>query len=284
MDYTIISLFCIIVCYSFTDRNIMLSSGLLNWNDKQLNEQYNFFKIYKDLNLITATSILTYIININGSIGLIPTNSTINAEQYQSNIHQNLNLPAYPCIFCDATIGSCNNLGDRLEAVFNNKEMFINDLISRSIKYDWNGYTIDFEPDVNIDNIKTTNLMIDLAFQLSKYNKKLFIWINYNVDALYPFNISSLMKYNNIKFLTMNTYYCDYNTFISEASNAIIHAYSLSKFGFGLLTYESNSVIKEDELNKIILWLKIYNNSFLSLWASKIPPNWFIPLNNFLMS
>ena len=270
----------VLCCYSLN--NILLSSGLYNWNDKQLDEQYNYFRNYKNLNLITQSSILAYVINIDGMIELIPTNSSIDAEQYQYNISRNLNLYAYPCIFCDATIGFCNNFDDKINAVFKNQQRFIDDLINRSIKYNWSGYTIDFEPDRSIDGSKTTDLMVDLAKNLNKYNKKLYIWINYGVDAMIPFNISHLMNINNIILLAMNTYSCNYNSFIDIASTMIIHSKSIDRIGFGLLTYEKYQIISEDILVKIIIWLNITKISFLSLWASIIPPNWYVPLNNFM--
>jgi hypothetical protein len=255
---------------------------LYNWTDKQLDEQYNYFKIYKEMNLITDSSILAYVINMNGSIGLNPTYSTVNAEEYQYKISNNLKLPAYPCIFCDATIGFCNNLNERLLNVFNNQKYFIDDLIFRSIKYNWSGYTIDFEPDGSIDSVKSTNLIVDLANQLNKYNKKLYIWTNFYINSLYPFNMSHLIHHNNIIFITMNTYNLNYDLFINEASNAMINSRSLNNIGFGLLTYDNSKIINEDSISKIINWLNIFNTSTISLWASKIPPNWYIPINNYL--
>jgi hypothetical protein len=255
---------------------------LYNWTDKQLDEQYNYFKIYKEMNLISDSSILAYVININGSIGLNPTHSTTNAEEYQYKISNNLKLPAYPCIFCDATIGFCNNLNERLLNVFNNQKYFIDDLIFRSLKYNWSGYTIDFEPDESIDSVKSTNLIVDLANQLNKYNKKLYIWTNFYINSLYPFNMSHLIHHNNIIFITMNTYNLNYDLFINEASNAMINSKSLNNIGFGLLTYDNSKIINEDSISKIINWLNIFNTSTISLWASKIPPNWYIPLNNYL--
>ena len=271
---------CILYCYSLN--SVLLSSGLYNWNDKQLDEQYNYFRNYKNLNLITQSSVLAYVINFDGMIELISTNSSTNAEQYQYNISHNLNLLAYPCIFCDATIGFCNNFDDKINAVFKNQQRFIDDLVDRSIKYNWSGYTIDFEPDRSIDGNKTTNLMIDLAKNLNKYNKKLYIWINYGVDVMIPFNVNHLMNIHNIVLLTMNTYSSEYNSFIDTASSMIIHSKALDRIGFGLLTYDRNQVISEDILLKIIKWLNVTNISLLSLWASTVPPNWYIPLSNFL--
>jgi len=263
-------------------RSILLSSGLYNWTDKQLEQQYNYFSVYKRLNLITESSILTYVINIDGMIELIPTNSQIDAEQYQYNISRSLNLPAYPCIFCDASIGFCSGFDDKINAVFKNQQRFIDDLINRSIKYNWSGYTIDFESDRSINGTLTTNLMIQLAKNLNIYNKKLYIWINYGVDVIEPFNISHLMNIHNIVLLTMNTYNNDYNMFIDVAASMIIHSKSFDRIGFGLLTYDRSQVISEDILFKIITWLKVVNITLLSLWASTIPPNWFLPLNNFM--
>jgi len=273
-------IFMIVNCYSL--KSILLSSGLYKWSDKQLDQQYNYFSVYKKLNLVTETSILTYVINTDGMVELIQTNSSIDAEQYQYNISKNLNLPAYPCIFCDASIGFCSGFDDIINAVFKNQQRFIDDLIERSIKYNWSGYTIDFEPDRSINGSLTTNLMVQLAKNLEIYKKKLYIWINYGVDVIEPFNISHLMTIHNIVLLTMNTYNSDYNLFIETASSMIIHSKSLDRIGFGLLTYDRTQVISEDSMMKIVAWLKVVNISLLSLWASTIPPNWFLPLNNYM--
>jgi len=274
------------------NNTIILSSGLYNWSSGQLNEQYNFFKVYKNLNIITASSILTYVINSDGNIDLIPTSnySNIDAEQYQYKISTDLNLPAYPCIFCDATIGFCTNFDDISEKIFKNQIKFINDLIDRSIKYNWSGYVIDFESDRPIDNYKLTNLMIDLGNALYKYNKRLYIWIEYSTYTYYPFNISRLIDHNNIYLLTMNTYNSNYNMFIDLASSLMIHSKSFNRIGYGMITYDNMKMINSDlhqnsvisNIEDIIKWLKINKQTTLSLWASIIPPNWYIPLNNFL--
>jgi hypothetical protein len=273
-------IFMIVNCYSL--KSILLSSGLYKWSDKQLDQQYNYFSVYKKLNLITEASILTYVINTDGMVELIQTNSSIDAEQYQYNISKNLNLLAYPCIFCDASIGFCSGFDDIINAVFKNQQRFIDDLIERSIKYNWSGYTIDFEPDRSINGSLTTNLMVQLAKKLDIYKKKLYIWINYGVNVIEPFNISHLMTIHNIVLLTMNTYNSDYNLFIETASSMIIHSKSFDRIGFGLLTYDRTQVISEDSMMKIVAWLKVVNISLLSLWASTIPPNWFLPLNNYM--
>src|SRR5437763_305654 len=87
------------------NNKVILASGLINWDYLKLEEQYNAYRSYKRLGLITGSSINVYSIDKDGGIGLhAPSYQNITAEEYQYRIKQNLKLGAYPCFYCDATL------------------------------------------------------------------------------------------------------------------------------------------------------------------------------------
>lgn len=57
-------------------RQIILSAGIGKFTHDQLLTQYNAFRSYKQLNIITASSILLYYIDENGYLADYQTNDT----------------------------------------------------------------------------------------------------------------------------------------------------------------------------------------------------------------
>ena len=274
-------------------QNVILSSGLENWNREQLIDQYNAFLTYTRMNIISASSILVYNLDKNGNLDTYNTSdSTITAEQYQIMI-KNLDLKSYPCLFCDATIGNCANLSDRLENLYTHQQDFINSTLVRAKTYGWDGYTVDFEPDQSVDSAKLTAFIVDWANQLASINKTLYIWIG---GTTY-YDMSVLFNTNNIKLITMNTYVNNYDDFINIASDPLIKISNSSRLGFGLLTSELKKInpnivytnvckvfnsMPQKDITNILKWSKLTNTDSVNIWASTIPPNWYKGLHIYL--
>lgn len=277
----------IIQTYSFRNNNqkinniqkrVILPSGLNEWNHSQLIDQYYVYKAYKDLGIIDSSSILAYNLDINGNLATYSTNnSDWTAEEYQASLKNDLKLAAYPCLFCDATIGMCPNLGTRLENLYSHQAHFINDTIYRAKKYGWNGYMVDFEPDEEINVTKLTDLIIEWSKILNINRLTLFVWIGgptiYELDRFKEESESLIL-------ITMSSYWLDYEqyTYLVDYSSTSIN--DISRFGYGLITYlhinekkyiRQNKDNMTDELIKIIDWSNDINIPTLVLWASKIP-------------
>lgn len=267
------TLFFLLKFIGVNSHEVILSAGIIGDPIEKIQVQFNKYKSYKNSGLITASSVLAYNINENGNLGTYNTRSlNMSAEDFQMSL-QKLNLKSYPCIFCDATIGRCKNFGDRIEKVYLNEEKFIEDTLSRAVLYNWDGYTIDFEPDQMIDGVKLSNFVVNWANSLDKYNLTLYVWIGgptqYNLGVFYPIY--------NIKLVTMNTYSLPYSSFIETASGELVKSGRNSKMGFGFLTdYNSNvKSIPERDIGNILGWLNIANAGFINLWASNIPAHWY---------
>lgn len=268
-----------------TTKRVILSSGLINWNVEQLTNQFNTFRAYRDMGLITDTSILVYTIDENGLVGTHQPNASITSEEYQRAIKEELGLGAYPCFYCDTTIGMCDefvSMTDRLNKLFTHVDRFINITIDNANKYSWDGYYVDIELRENTDTVKLTNFIVRWANALAKINKTLNVWIGgtqYNDNVLY--------ENNNVLLTTMNTYNLDYKSFISVASQYHQSIKSINRMSYGLLTYDNlhnytNIITNEEDMLNIINWSKIANPYALSLWASHIPSTWYKALYIYL--
>ena len=271
-----------VVVFTQRTREVILSSGLISWDHKQLLTQYNAYNVYANAGIITASSILVYEIDIHGNLNQYnTTDPLISAEQFQMSLQKlgNDGLSSYPCIYCDATIGYCKNLTDRMEHLYEHKYHFINDTIQRAIKYNWNGYTIDLEPDQKIDALKLSHFIVEWSNELTKYNLLLYVWIGTTT----VFDINILSESNaNIRLITMDTYVDDYDSFLDAASNTLLLSSKPQNIGFGLLTNIYNTSLSETALISVSSWANISMTCSLSIWASIIPPQWFKGLKNYL--
>jgi hypothetical protein len=82
----------------------------------------------------------------------------------------------------------------------------------------------------------------------------------------------------------MSTYNSYYDNFVNSANMYFSQVSNISKFSFGLLTYDSilenaNDTIIQDICN----WIKMTNVYSIALWASTIPPRWFKGLQYYLL-
>jgi hypothetical protein len=259
-------------------RDIILSAGIVNLEPGQNWEQYQLYKLYYDMKIITTSSILVYYITEDGNLDVYKSpNDQVTSEEFQFIVGQTIGLKSLPCLYCDSTIGVCANLSSRLENLYLNKDVFINDTITRALKYNWQGYTVDFEPDDDLDTDKLTSFIIEWNDELRKNNLILSIWIG----AGTPYNMTLLFN-TNISLVTMDTYYCDYTSFVDKVNN-LESQNNISDLGFGLY---SDYPVNETDFFDIIKWLSDSESNFktntLSIWASKIIPQWQSGLYYFL--
>lgn len=291
--YELFILFVVCIQYALPlveAREAILSCGLNGWNSDRLQNQYTAFGAYASMNIITASSILVYTIDEDGWLGTYTTNTSspyIDAEDYQRSL-QKFGLKTFPCIYCDATIGNCANLGDRLDKLFEHQQDFINSTIDRARKYGWNGYTVDFEPDQYVDADRVTDFILDWGKQLRAADLMLYVWIG----GPTPYSMTRLQNTDiEIKLITMNTYASSYDQFIYSAADCITRSNSISNIGFGLLTiYEGQDTMNEhmygsfkqaalefDEVSMALVsgWAKTTKTHALSIWATNIPPTWW---------
>lgn len=265
-------------------KEISLSSGLGNYTDLQLQEQYQAFKFYKEMNIISASSMLVYNLNEDGTLGIYNTSSNItSSEKFQYQLKYNLGLKAYPCLYCDSTIGLCSNLSSRLNNLYNNIDTFINTTIKTAMMNNWDGFMVDFEPDTFVDPTNITNFILQWNDVMNYYNLKLILWIGGNA----PYD-DRIFGNVNLTLLSMNTYNEYYGDFIETATEQQLNMYDVSKLGFGLLTNYApfnnitNSSLNDETLTDIIDWSIFTKTNSLSLWASHISPSWYQPLNKYI--
>lgn len=267
-------LLLLLVPISFA-KEVVLSSGLGNYTDQQLQQQYTAFKAYKDMNLITTASMLIYNLNEDGTLGIYNTSSNITSEMYQKMLKLNLGLAAVPCLYCDATIGMCSNFSNRFNNLYSKMNEFIKSTIQIGLKNSWDGFYVDFEPDTDVNSTLVTNFVLEWNKQLQLNGMYLNLWIGGNA----PYD--DRVFRSNILLTTMNTYSSSYYDFINVASGLQTTSMDITKLGFGLLTnYGSNQ--SNSDIDQIVEWSILTKSMSLSLWASHINPEWFFALNKYV--
>jgi len=252
-------------------KEIILSAGVDKYSLKGLEEQYSLYKLYKNYNLITGASILAYYLSENGTL-----ETYNNGEELQYSLKINLNLTAYPCLFCDSTIGACDNLNSRLEKVYLNEKYFFDQSIFKAKKYRWNGYYIDFEVNSFVDYNKLLDFILKWSKILYFNNLKFNLWIG---DTYY--NMSLLYNNKYINLISMTTYLKPY-----DQVKLIVNGYNniTTNMMYGLLTYQPDNpsieiIYPNNELDNII---NLFNDTeIISLWASNIPKSWYNSLRNY---
>lgn len=282
MKFLIYSFFIIYLCILSNSKNIILSAGVGQYTHDQLWKQYTAFKTYSNIGIITASSILAYNLDTNGSLASYDTNDTYwTAETYQQYIKQTLKLKSYPCVYCDSTIGMCSNLSSRLENLYLNVDKFIDDSIQRAKLFNYDGYFVDFEPDTIVNSTKLTDFILMWNEALNKYNLTLNVWIGYDT----PYD-DRIWNTTTLNLVSMNTYTDTYDYFIYMAGSLQTSINDITRLGFGLLTnygIESEMYsMNETEIMKIAKWSKISKVNTLSLWASHISPHWYNALYLFI--
>lgn len=265
------------ICVIATNE-IILSSGIGNYNDNQLWQQYTAFKAYANIGVTTASSILSYNINEDGTLGSYIMNSTIwNPENYQQYIKQTTNLKSYPCIYCDETIGMCSNLSTRLLNLYANSNVFIENTVMLAQKYNYDGYMVDLEPINTINSTILTDFILNWNTAMNKNNLTLILWIGGSTQY-----DERILNTTNLRLITMNTYSNLYSSYINVMSNLQISSNYIKQIGAGLLTnyglkllpnYNENYV--SNNISEIIKWSKKSKINTISLWASHIDPLWF---------
>ena len=268
-----------ILLLNIVSANIILSSGLTNWSNTQLSYQYNLYKSYKDMGLITGSSILVYEIDDEGQVNTYKTlNNTVSSEDYQYILKKELGLKSYPCFFCDTTIQMCGGQDfiNRIEKLYKNMSGFIDDTIRRALKYEYDGYYLDIELSTVIDFNKLTHFVNLWTYSLKKINKTLNVWIDFSLSS---YNATMLYNNNDVLMTTMNTYDTTYDMFLTQVGQYVGKTDN-RRLSFGILTYEH--VIGSVEIDKILQWSKIFTPFSISLWASTIPLTWYQSLKNYL--
>ena len=266
----------------------ILSSGLNNWTSEQLGQQYDMYQSYSKLGIIDGSSILVYYLDDWGNLATFQTADVMcTAEQFQEKVKKELRLKAYPCLYCDATIGGpCANLPDKLEKLFGKQDAFIASSIEIAKKYGWDGYTVDFEPDGDVNSTALTDFMFNWAYHLNFNGLALHVWIGgptqYEMDRMFK-------GPSGMKLMTMNTYFAGTKSFFQVlASYPIQSINDFSRLGFGLLTYSNvmnkpwvkrSGLDEVDETDQSIMWVKSLNFTTFALWASSIPPAWWVALS-----
>lgn len=271
-----LTILLMLVTSIFARPDVILSSGLENWDATQLQKQYNNFATYKDLGIITASSILVYNLDIDGNLDTYnTTDPNMTAEEYQVSVGK-LGLGKKPTIYCDSTINKCSNLSKRLDRLYTHSQDFINTTLQKAQKYGYDGYIVDFEADDQVDWTKLTSFLLEWSSQLSLLNLSLYVWVGSGT----PYE-NSLYTSKNIKVLTMDTYTSDFASFVEEASTFVTKKLNPANLGFGLLT---SNVVPEKDMFKIVKWCEFVNVTTLSIWASTIDGLSFRPLHKFLTS
>ncbi len=273
------------IAYSRPEKEVILSSGIGGWSSDQLLNQYYAYKTYSNMNIITTSSILAYYIEENGTLGVYNTGDVnMNGEQYQKKIRDELQLSALPCLYCDATIGSCTNLSSRLNNLYDNMDLFINDTITRALVNNWNGYSVDLEPDDNVDTSNVTNFIVSWSNALNVHNLYLSVWIGSDT----PYNLTILYNSTLIRLITMDSYGMNYKETINLLAPIQTTMFDSHNLGFGLLTnYNEKQLNDEDDddnfdLKDLLNWASLSNVDTISIWASHIPPEWYTHLNTYL--
>ena len=266
------------VVLTMGSREVILSAGVGNYSRLSLQDQYRAYQTYTEIGLITGSSVLAYQLSTDGMLEEWPTyDPKISTEQFQYLIKTQFKLGAYPCIFCDATIGACSNLGPRINNMIANSNKFFQDSLSRAKKFGWDGYMVDFESDSAVNITELTKFMITWSDHLHQENLTLWLWMGGGT----PYYMDMLSNNTNIKFVSMSTYVSTYIDFINVASGLQTY-YGMEKMSYGLWTYPNNMPISENDMLLIVDWLNLTKSHSINLWAANIPPTWYKGLKRFL--
>lgn len=257
----------------FASNDVILSSDVNLWDRSQLLEQYNIFSMYREMNIISSSSILVYNLDINGNLDTYKTNDTsVTAEDFQLLVKE-IGLNSYPSLYCNND-GYCSNLTSRLDQLYKNQTHFIASVVQRIMANHADGFVINFKTNMQLDWVKLTSLLVELSTTLKIINKPLYIWIGNN--TLYDDRIYSTP---NIKLLLSNTYVNNYDQFIESATNTLIKMDNITRLGFTLLT--SNNISEKDTIN-IIEWLVIAKINTISIWSSTVSGFYYKALHSYL--
>lgn len=267
-------------------KEVILSAGVNGLNDNQLYDQYTAYNAYNDMHIITGSSVLVYSLSENGTLDVYQTNDpSWSAEEFQQSLKQYLGLKTLPCLYCDATIGACSDLNNRLEAMYLYQDDFIQSTIDTAELNGWDGYYVDFEPDSPINSTRLTEFVISWGEALQNASLSLNVW----VGGATQYDTYSLYDADCVNLVTMDTFTNSYDNFINTAASLLTTAVdNISRLGFGLLTnYGSQFVNKSfgsplddnHDIVSITKWTSLIGVQPLSLWSSNIPPEWFEPLS-----
>ena len=220
---------------SVTANNIWLSAGLGGYKHDQLQDLYNNFQQYKSDEQITVSSVLLYGIDETGSMFFWDTDdATWSSKNFQKDLQSKVGLKAYPCFFCDNTIGNCDNLADTLNEFATDESLrqkFISSTVDEALKWGWDGYAVDFETYSNVNASGVTSFVLEWGNELVKHDKKLSIW----VGAGTQYDDQKLCTSPYIEScVTMSTYVGSYSAFEFQA-NELLKVVPEDKAGFGLL-------------------------------------------------
>jgi len=255
--------FWVLFVFVTAKNDVILSSGLENFDRVQLDHQYNLFSLYQKMNLISSSSMLIYNIDVHGHLDTYKTNdSSVTAEYFQILLTNDLGLKAYPCLYCDATSGFCSDLNSRLENMYKNQSIFIWSVLERLLENKFHGLYLDFEPDGTINWTKLTTFVLELSNVLHLFQLPVFLWFGYG--TLYDARIFSAV---NVKIISMDTYTNTYIDFVHSASKNLELLSNSNMFGAGLLTSKKMS---EKDLLNVVQWCAITNITSITLWASTI--------------
>jgi hypothetical protein len=297
------------VCIFYTNaKEVILSSGIGGFSSDQLQTQFNLFKQYSDMKVISTVSILLYGIDEFGKMFSYETNSSAKwtSRKFQKDCRDVLGLGTLPLFFCDSTIGNCSPLKDRLEKVYDHQEEFIKSTLEEIKQWGWDGYSLDFELEEypsDDDKRKITEFVVQWASALKTVGKRLAIWTSGPTWYDLAFMNNSFDRLDNILTMTMSTYYArsapgfqsiakDYNGWIKA-----------DRAGYGLLTspqlkkipdpnsslpnpnriVDLTKPLSREDMIDIGKWCNKTNVPALSIWASVIPDNWIEGIKSYML-
>eukprot|EP00732_Lithocolla_globosa_P002565 Lithocolla_globosa_v1_NODE_1719_length_2380_cov_8.299785.p1 type:complete len:374 gc:universal NODE_1719_length_2380_cov_8.299785:2323-1202(-) len=292
--------------------DVWLSSGYGGWTRQRMDQLYNDYQFYYQGNMTTHSSLLMYFFTTDGHFDHHENHNTPqgSVKPFAQALKSEIGLKAYPCFFCDETIGECSGLNSRLEAIYRREAEFIADTITEAKVYGWDGYTVDIESFGRLDSERLTTFLINWGVEMMNNGMTLQLWVGgpsqYNMgrlnDSPYVFPLQ-----------TMDTYRNSYSSWES-AANSFLNQVHAEKAGFGLLVSHGlkdlmdslvaygadrdlvmkkyGKYIEEDpttyalsseDMYRIAEYSRERGVDSLSLWASEIPVNWYGGLNDFVV-
>lgn len=261
---------------------VVLSTGLGGWSTETLQGEFDSYQQYANAKSITGASVLLYGLRENGSMFWWNTSSTWTSKQFQQDLKTKLGLKAYPCLYCDATIGNCAPLGPRVKAMIEHKEAFISFSIAEAIEYGWDGYAVDFESFGPMPDASLNDFVIEWGERLHQHDIDLQIWVGGDT----AFDLKRLNASVGItSIITMNSYYFNSLDSFVHVAQSLFASVSPAKAGFGLLSPASLRIerfVDSNVMTQVGQWCRNKGVGSLSVWASHIPSTWMKGLASYL--
>jgi len=161
----------------------------------------------------------------------------------------------------------CKSLYARRNLIYSseNRKLFINKAINKSLQFDLDGYNLDIEiMGDSVDGLAYINFINEFANELHKYDKILSSDISNcnNSNVLMGMNCSLYKNSSIDQVMTMDTYTYNLDDFIFYVNES---TYELgNKFICGLEMMNTYNISFEYELN----YLKLFEYTNIALWGN----------------